>query len=146
MSTRSIVAAETEKGIIGVYVHCDGYPEGRLPVLRALAARDGLAKVVHTIVGKPNGWSCLDEDQPAEDENIRLGAPDRFATVVGYGIEYTTVEGQADTEYWTPNSDPEANWAIAFFYIIRTNGTVDWAENGGGPYASFTWTNETLVS
>ena len=123
MSTRSLVAAETEKGVVGVYVHWDGYPDGRIEVLRQLAQRDGMAAMVRTIVGKPNGWSSLDP----EAATLSIGYHDgRFALVPGYGIEYTNVENQGHTEYWTPETHDPETWA-EYLYIIRANGTVDWA-------------------
>jgi hypothetical protein len=143
MATRSYVAAETERGIIGVYVHWDGYPEGRLSVLRDLVARDGLATVVKTIVGKPNGWSHLSAD-PGNNE-LSIGMQDgRFGVVPGYGVEYTTVQGQARTEYWTPETNSAESWC-EYVYIIRTNGTVDWAPIGcGDDIAEYDWATESL--
>lgn len=144
MGTRSYVAAETERGIIGVYVHWDGYPDGRIPVLRELVARDGLATVVKTIVGKPNGWSGLS----AHDTELSPGMQDgRFEAVPGYGIQYTTVDGQADDSYWTPETHDAESWC-EYLYIIRTDGTVDWAEieYGNRDISAYNWHTESLSS
>lgn len=148
MGTRSYVAAETERGTIGVYVHWDGYPEGRLPVLRAIAARDGLAKMVKTIVGKPNGWSSLSpnaHDADSAHMTDSMQRDGRFELVPGYGVEYTEVEGQADTSYWTPATHHPESWA-EYIYIIRPDGSVRWAETeyGNADVESFNWHVEAL--
>lgn len=155
MGTRSYVAAETESGIKGVYVHWDGYPEGRIPVLQRLIARDGLSKVVRTIIGKPNGWSSLD-DRAVDHESAGMAGEmltgGRFELIPGYGVQYTSTptehapEGQADKAYWTPETHDPDSWA-EFIYIITTEGTVRWAEtqHGSADVAGFDWHEEVLV-
>jgi hypothetical protein len=152
MSTRSYVAAETEQGIKGVYVHWDGYPSERIPHLQAFAQRDGLAKMVETIIGKPNGWSTLDchqKGQLPEWEN-----DGRFVAIPRYGVQYTDTPVkmgfqdepviQADPEYWTPETHDPRTWC-EYVYIIRTNGTVDWAQING-PIDQWQWHTEVLGS
>jgi len=128
MSTRSVVAAEFEDGIKGVYVQSDGYPEGECGMLNQLAqkiARDGVTKVVKTILGKPNGWSSL-----IECDELPLGFTDgRFLLVKGYGVQFSAkkVKGfdhpQANTEYRRPGDGGEA-----YFYVIRPDGSIAWCE------------------
>ena len=38
MSTRSILAFDTDKGVRGVYIHSDGYPEGQWGRMAQLAS------------------------------------------------------------------------------------------------------------
>lgn len=135
MSTRSIVAAEFgEADIRGVYVHSDGYPDGKwgkLNVLSTLITRDGVEKVIKKILGKPNGWSNLDPDQ--ERDSLTPGYQDgRFLTVPGYGVQYSIRKmnlfgrkdyRQGDMEYRRPGDGGEE-----FFYIINRNGTISWCE------------------
>ena len=62
MSTRSVVYGRTESGIKGVYVHSDGHPDSRLPVLAELIRRDGVDRVMSTLLEQTWGWSFLDSD------------------------------------------------------------------------------------
>lgn len=134
MSTRSVVFAHTESGMKGVYVHWDGYPEGRLPALHSIIQRDGVSKAVITILGKPSGWSHL---SPEQDGNLgRMYDDGRFIAVPGYGIQYNDqpVEHwgkevvQGDLEYRTPES-VMGDVFIEFVYIIEQDGSISWAEN-----------------
>lgn len=85
MSTRSFTGGVTERGVEGRYVHYDGAPEARLPVLDAIVARDGAAAALRTIMAADRGgWSYLDTERA---ENT-LGA-DRAEVVPGYGLRYT---------------------------------------------------------
>src|SRR5699024_3677621 len=84
MSTRSFTGGVTERGVLGRYVHFDGYPERRMPVLRAIVARDGAVAALRTILAAQwGGWSYLDPDR---QENS-LGE-DRAEVVPGYGLRY----------------------------------------------------------
>lgn len=133
MSTRSIVFARTESGLKGVYVHWDGYPQGRLPVLHEMIRRDGVSKTVSTIVASPSGWSHLNPLQGSELEPMYDDG--RFIAVPGYGVKYNDqpVEFhgreiiQGDTEYRTPEMSQDV--FIEFMYVIEEDGTITWAEN-----------------
>lgn len=119
MSTRSIAAVETEAGIVGVYVHSDGYPESRLPTYRALIERDGAAKVCETLLTHSH-WSYIfgdEEDSYARFEN---------KLVPGYGAVLET-----DREYWfTPDKLGEW-WDSEYVYVIHPEtGRIRWAELG----------------
>src|SRR4051812_40344594 len=86
MSTRSLVGGLTDSGTYAVYVHFDGYPEGRLPVLDAIIKRDGAARALATILmADEGGWSSLDADT-TEGVPTMLGP--RGESVVGYGVKY----------------------------------------------------------
>ncbi|WP_309248779.1 hypothetical protein [Streptomyces sp. MNP-20] len=66
MSTGSCIARPTETGYTGIYVHFDGYPSGRLPLLLAAYqhrfARDVEAMRVHLIDQVSIAWDELGTD------------------------------------------------------------------------------------
>ncbi|WP_234332302.1 hypothetical protein [Streptomyces sp. NRRL F-5650] len=66
MSTRSVIARPVGTGFCGVYVHHDGYPSGRLPLLLAAYqhrfAGDIDALTEYLIDRVPIGWSSLGAD------------------------------------------------------------------------------------
>ncbi|MYT96610.1 MULTISPECIES: hypothetical protein [unclassified Streptomyces] len=66
MSTGSCIARPTETGYTGIYVHFDGYPSGRLPLLLAAYqyrfARDVEAMSVHLIDQVAIAWDELGTD------------------------------------------------------------------------------------
>lgn len=137
MGTRSIVYARTESGIKGVYVHWDGYPDGRLPVLAALMARDGVDKVVCTLLARPSGWSHL---KPSQDGTLREYESDgRFEAVPGYGVQYTDTEmpdpfndgkmvRQGNEAYSDTTAESRNIW-IEWLYVIEQDGAISYAEN-----------------
>ena len=119
MSTRSIVAAQTEKGLVGVYVHFDGYPEGRLPVLEALIKRDGVETVVATLL-EGQDWSSLDNEPepPGEFDGGKTFVP-------GYGLCYSSKYGSDRSPYWTP--DQGYDWmGTEYIYFIHPDGSITW--------------------
>ena len=146
MSTRSIVYGRTDSGIKGVYVHWDGYPEGRLPVLHALIARDGVDKVMSTLLARPSGWSSL---HPEQDSQLPpLYSDGRFEVVPGYGIQYSDVEmpdaisgemtKQGDSAYRTTSIEDRVIW-VEFLYVIEPDGSITWAENFSEPWDTLKW-------
>ncbi|MFE0055304.1 hypothetical protein [Streptomyces sp. NPDC059003] len=66
MSTGSCIARPTETGYTGIYVHFDGYPSGRLPLLLAAYQhrfdRDVEAMSVHLIDQVAIAWDELGTD------------------------------------------------------------------------------------
>lgn len=132
MSTRSIVGVLSPEGKeigVGVYVHSDGYPEGRLPYLKKYIVRDGVEKVAQTILSaNTGGWSYLFDDY---DDN-RLG--DRADVVAGYGLKYTDV----DPEKPMTHSEALKNWGIEYaYYLDLATGDIVWYEmNRSNPPAN----------
>lgn len=135
MSTRSVVFARTGEGLLGVYVHWDGHPSGRLDALKRLIERDGVEKVVSTLLRKPSGWSYITPDQT--DVLGILYDSVRFVAVTGYGVEYSDEkihDGrggfyiQGDSEYRTPE-DVYGDPFIEYIYVIEEDGSISWAEN-----------------
>ncbi len=66
MSTHSVIARPTGTGYTGIYVHLDGYPSARLPLLLAAYqhrfARDVDAMSVHLIGQVTIAWDELGTD------------------------------------------------------------------------------------
>ncbi|MBS2550484.1 hypothetical protein KGQ19_26795 [Catenulispora sp. NL8] len=89
MSTRSVVAFDDGESITGIYVHSDGYPEGRLPVLRDIYTntffRD-LGQLRTTLLKHRAGWSLLSTDTAfTADWATRLS---HGLDVPGVGVAY----------------------------------------------------------
>lgn len=125
MSTRSILAFETEVGIRGVSVHYDGYPQDKLPTLAKMVARDGAPKVTATILAHPD-WASLEEDQIEDDTNPLV--------VTGYGRRFD--DGGAS--YFTPTQLQEW-WDSEYAFVMHPEtGAVRWVALGIG-HQGLTW-------
>lgn len=130
MSTRSILAFDTEKGVRGVYVHSDGYPDGemgRLNQVSILIARDGISKVATTVL-EHSHWAYLFSDR-TEDSLVIPGD----ILVLGYGAWFET----EDKNYFTPDQLKEY-WDSEYVYLVDSEGQVRWADIGVG-HDDLTW-------
>lgn len=128
MSTRSILAFDTEKGVRGVYVHSDGYPDGpsgRLANLDALIERDGVSKVATTVLAHSH-WHYLF----AED----ISNPMNYSTVPGYGAYF---DHHGCDRYFTPDQLQEW-WDSEYVYLVSPDGSFKWAPLGVG-HDGLTW-------
>lgn len=145
MGTRSLVGAETESGTKLVYVHWDGYPEGRLPVLHEFIKRHGLDKTIATILETTSGWSSLDPDhEPELREFARTG---QFEIVQGFGERYTLTpitlgdeEGyiQGNLEYATPEN--ALKWDSEYVYVFTADRqSIKWAPTWTDGGQVLTW-------
>jgi hypothetical protein len=114
MSTQCIVAVPDGDSFRGRYVHSDGYPSWTGRFLRELVDRDGLNKVIATVViDHPTGWSMID---PANTAAADPGT----VVVPGYGIAY---EDEPDQREWvTPDDGEMAEWA----YVLAPSGIMVW--------------------
>lgn len=132
MSTRSILAFDTEKGVRGVYVHSDGYPEGpsgRLVNLDALIERDGVSKVATTVLAHSH-WHFLFAERESYDE-----AHYPAQTVVpGYGVFF---DHQTADRYFTTDQLKEW-WDSEYVYLVSPDGSFKWAALGVG-HDDLTW-------
>lgn len=147
MGTRSAVYARTESGTKGIYVHFDGYPESRLPCLTELIRRDGVSRVVATLMARPSGWSGLNDEQTSEMPDMYNDG--RFEAVPGYGIQYTDTEfidpfsnkvtQQGNTEYMTTDGEDRSNCWIEYVYVIELDGSISWAVNQEVPWDQLEW-------
>ena len=144
MATRSIVAIPAGDGWLGRYVHWDGGPGTRVPVLMELVKRDGVVPVIDTIIRTNYGWSHLDPDQTPELEGIYSDG--RFIAQPGYGVAYTLEQaGGAQMESDT-TADPL--W-IEYVYVLgpRTLTVLEGLPEGSQPWrmiGTFRYT-DTLV-
>lgn len=96
MATRSIIARTDGDGWTdGVYVHWDGSPSSRIPVLTDLVARaDGdVASVLDVLTSaiSGGGWSVINPCSQKEDGRSLDG---RGEFVEGYGIRYLDNPGE----------------------------------------------------
>jgi hypothetical protein len=123
MSTRSLVGGLTDMGTYVVYVHFDGYPEGRLPELEGMVKRDGAARVlVELLSAKEGGWSVLDHQA---DASMRNSLGDRGRVVEGYGLAYTDAPGSGPQRF--PEDYTDDVWA-EWVYLIPEVGPIRYAE------------------
>lgn len=121
MSTRSIVAFTTESGILGRYVHSDGYPSARIPDLLALLRRDGVDVVTATMLAAQ--WSHLDPAGKFASDN-HLGARGEY--VPGYGLAYSAEDSDGKIpapERWEDSYGP-SSW-LEYGYIVRASGKIE---------------------
>jgi len=111
MSTRSCVARRTaDNGWEGRYVHFDGYPEARVPVLLDLIYRKGVDRVRNVVIDwNPQGWSVLSGERETLNEWQQDG---RFAVVSDYGIAYR------DRDPLTISSNDIPDCFIEYVYIL----------------------------
>ena len=100
MSTRSVIARPVGTGFCGVYVHHDGYPSGRLPLLLAAYqhrfAGDIDALTEYLIDRVPIGWSSLGAD-------LLAGVP---ASLRAELTSPRTLPGRQYDEARTPDAPP----------------------------------------
>lgn len=167
MSTRSVVAYPVGDGWRGRYVHSDGYPAGVGATLVRLVKRDGLETVLRKITQDRYGWATLNDDQPnitgvrvspsATFGTYAYGTPQRlvyqlrpggiygdgrFANEPGYGLAYTTVQGQSDPHDWITRDshDQGTEWA----YVLSPLGIVVLERNYSNDTA--TWKHRLFVA
>lgn len=118
MATRGIVARATNEGWQGRYAHWDNYPERMVEVLGELVARDGLDKVIQTLITQTPSWSIIDPlTKPSE-----VGEPSLYEAhtcVTGYGYAHTDVEVSDPSALFT-HKDTDLAWADWLYVIHET--------------------------
>ncbi len=134
MGTSSIVGTvDLASGAFrGRYVHFDGAPTTRVPVLADLLARTfhhDLAAMLHTLTEQHHGWSnittCQQELSAAQD-------PERFRLVPGVGTAYCDTPSGKD--WWTgtltpPTQNYYAEWTYLFTGDDRSDAELIIAES-----------------
>lgn len=131
MGTRSIIAKPDGDAWRGRYCHWDGYPEGVGQRLMELVNRDGLAKVIDTIIDTHCGWSSI--HMP---DNRQLGAgytDGRFLLVPEYGVAYNHNSDQGSMSDWhTPDmlGDTWCQWVYVLTPMGIMFGDIAQAETG----------------
>ncbi|WP_327352842.1 hypothetical protein [Streptomyces sp. NBC_01304] len=124
LSTRSVIARPTADGYAGMYVHFDGYPDNKLPLLLAAYqhrfAGDLEAMARHLIDDVEHGWDELGTD-------LLDGAPAALRRSLTGGDEYpsrqmtnvTWADGTpAERELITQDGTDELEWA----YVLHPHG------------------------
>lgn len=116
MSTRSSVGTiDADGNYKGRYVHSDGYPTHLAAELAKLIVKtDGaLEYVLKVLTEEHYGWSYLDADEDEPTHGNFLGERGEF--VSGFGLAYTTAQGQSAPEEWvTTEADWGTEWAYGF--------------------------------
>jgi hypothetical protein len=126
MATRAIIAVERAQGWRGRYAHWDNYPERMVGVLGALVERDGITKVVTTLINDNASWSVIDYEQGDTDpfgdsQNIRKG----------YGVTHDDIDKDSDMAWYTEETGAYS-WA-EYVYVMRRNGVSVYKVESGNP-------------
>ena len=133
MGTRSVVAVRDKGGVAwkGRYVHWDGYPDGVGAAVAEIVKRDGVETAVRTLLEEHYGWSTVNAEP---NVSLTQGYDDgRFVAVPGYGVAYTTKQGQSSPDEWYrfPLSKDDCVW-IEWVHVIEPDGTVNSYDTYGG--------------
>ena len=124
LSTRSVIARPTADGYAGMYVHFDGYPDNKVPLLLAAYqhrfAGDLEAMARYLIDDVEHGWDELGTD-------LLDGAPAALRRSLTGGDEYTSRQltnvinadgSPAERELITQDGTGELEWA----YVLHPHG------------------------
>lgn len=124
LSTRSVIARPTADGYTGMYVHFDGYPDSKLPLLLAAYqhrfAGDLEAMARHLIDDVEHGWDELGTD-------LLDGAPAALRRTLTGGDEYPSRQmtnvvcsdgSPAERELITQDGTDDLEWA----YVLHPHG------------------------
>ena len=106
MSTRSIVAVATPSGWEGRYVHWDGYPTARGPLLADYVAEHGYAGYVELLNSSPKGMRSF----PDREDDFAVERYDDGSSALIVGCDATC-----------SSCDP---LFIEWVYVVRPNGRV----------------------
>ncbi len=113
MATRGIIAVKRAQGWRGRYVHWDNNPKTRIPTIVRLVERDGLAKVVETLIDRHGSWSSINPYQEPNDSEIG-------SVVAGYGVAHTDIDPNSETSWFTER-DHDLAWT-EYVYIMSKDG------------------------
>ena len=148
MSTRSIIAVETETGgIKGVYCHSDGYPSGVGQKLYDLAQLGDLETLIDFLIeSNPEGWSQIlewdgdpanimgyDEHEGRMRPHITNGDFDTaYACVRGCAVYYDGVRVPDDPMFFDLKTAADS-WAeyLSTFNGERRTLTISHTQPGG---------------
>lgn len=120
MGTPAIVGTINSEGEFkGRYVHRDGYPTAFGKNLATLIDREGVDHTLDVLTEKHYGWSQIDPATPnitdvKPNQNAKNGTAEyqawlfdggvyrdgRFVNVPGFGVAYTTKDGQSRPDDW----------------------------------------------
>lgn len=157
MSTRSVIARETEGGFSGVYHHWDGYPSGLgytlYHVRNWVFAGDTNAMLVYLIDEHPAGWSTVNRCRWFDERPRCFCHGDRnespwevtHENASGSGCEYAYVFDAAGTSMRILSShgeygkmvgmfgcgDPKASWVEIANVNLDSETEPDWESLDG---------------
>ncbi|TDF43894.1 hypothetical protein E2C00_24495 [Streptomyces sp. WAC05374] len=126
MSTGSFIARPTETGYTGIYVHLDGQPSEKLPILltahRYRFGRDVKAMAQHLVDGVAVGWDELGTD-------LLDGAPPEILSSLTGGEQWAsstldhlvTPDGSPPVRM-TVTEKTAADLDVQWGYILRPHG------------------------
>jgi hypothetical protein len=141
MATRGIIGVDCGQGTWrGRYVHWDNYPDRIVPLLAELVERDGLDKVIQTIIHKRKSWSILDTQV---DESSSFFTAQNYEP--GYGFFHTDDGMDEYTE-----SSGFYSWA-EYVYVIDDEGVKVFSVTGLEPETldferRYTWEEARAIS
>lgn len=122
MATRGAVAIRDKDGSTrGRYVHWDG--QALEADVKHLIERDGVEKVIQTLIVDHYGWSHLDSTLGA-DESPTLGTgyrDGRFKAIAGYGVAYTTHQDQSRPDMWVEDL---GDMMTEYIVVIENDGSL----------------------
>ncbi|MYT41873.1 hypothetical protein GTY89_05835 [Streptomyces sp. SID5471] len=126
LSTRSFIARPTQTGYDGIYVHLDGTPSEKLPMLLAAFqhkfGRDVEAMAQHLVDGVTVGWDELGTD-------LFYGAPHEIVSALTGGQQWAsrtldhliTPDGSPPVRM-TVTEETAADQDVQWGYILRPHG------------------------
>ena len=134
MSTRSTVAMKTEDGLVGMYVHWDGYPTGNGQILKD--SYDNDAKVAELIALGDLSKLGSEIGQPQYDTSIKRaeGTPE-LELFDDYCLAYNRDRGESWNDVSPRTFDDVKQWVDDFAeswceYFYLWNG-ADWLVSNG---------------
>lgn len=117
MATRGIIAVKRSTGFRGRYVHWDNNPERMVEVLGNIARRDGLTKMVSTLINDNASWSVIDDQKTTGDDILGYS---KDCIIDGYGVIHDDMN-PFDAESWFTEKDTDFAWA-EYIYVISGEG------------------------
>lgn len=124
MTTNALLAVKTESGVVGRYLHSDGYPDHVLPQLTTMIERDGGARVAATLLAQDRGgWSSLDfKTLDASEGKV-------WAEIPGYGSAYRDADPESPIRW----EDAVADVDFEYGYVLdpETNELEAYDLHGG---------------
>jgi len=121
MSTRSLIIVEDKKKYYAIYVHYDGYPEARIPILKTVLKKYGYAKVKNILMTYKDFSSIGTELEPVYS-GVRE-QKDRNKWI--YSRQSSTYYAEAYSLGTLFNKILEGGTDIQFIYVIQSNKKID---------------------
>lgn len=122
MTFYSWIAVETESGILATDVRRDDGPgkSGMIGILRRLARRHGVSKVVSTLLQTPASWFSFDGNPSVEHYHELQSDELPVELIDGFGIRRSARDYEDPTSF--------IPFDVAYIYLITADGTLRWAD------------------